>query len=74
MDTDIDDFSLCEENWEKLREVQEVGTHLNHIQQWFEADKTPDSDVLEAIHETAAAAGVLAARLVVLQIKLLNNL
>ena len=74
MATTIDDFSVCEDNWEKLREVQELGAHLNHIQQWFEADKTPKPDVLAAIDEVAKHAGLLVQRLIDLQIKLLTNL
>ena len=74
MDKSIDDFNFCEDNWGKLREVQELGEHLNSIQQWFEADKTPDPDILESIHEVAKHAGLLVQRLIDLQIKLLTNL
>jgi len=74
MATTIDDFSVCEDNWEKLREVRDLGTHLNDIQRWFAADSVPRPDVLEAIHEVAKYAGLLTQRLIDLQIKLLTNL
>ena len=74
MDENIDDFAVCNDNWEKLNELQDLGSHLNNIQQWFEADAVPKPDVLEAIHEVAKYAGLLTQRLIDLQIKLLTNL
>jgi len=74
MGKNISDQTVCVDNWEKLTELWEIGEHLNHIERWFEADQTPDPLVSEAIHDTAEAAGILAARLTALQIKLLEKL
>jgi len=74
MDKNFADYTLCNDNWEKLQELWDIGEHLNSIERWFEADQVPEPEVLEAIHDTAAAAGILAARLIALQIKLLEKL
>jgi hypothetical protein len=72
--SDFDDFHVCEDNWEKIREVKRIGKHLNNVQCWFAADNTPDSTLLEIIHNSAEYAGKLLAYLIELQIVILNKL
>jgi len=71
---EIDDYSACEFNWEKIREVEAFGEHLQDIRLWAEAGSVVDQEVVEASSQAAGSAGVLLAHLIDLQIKLLTNL
>jgi len=68
------DYTLCEENWEKIREVEALGEHLQRVRLWAEADSMLDQDVVEASSQAAGLAGTLLAHLIALQQHLLNNL
>jgi len=74
MDNYDEDFDLLEVNWQKIREVKELGNHLNSVQQWVEASEPSKPSVLEVINEVAKAAGILTQWLIDLQIKLLTDL
>ena len=70
----IDDFSVCSDNWEQIEQVTNLRNQLENIRLWFHADKDPNEDVLAAVDRVIGSTEHLYRRLIDLQIKLISAL
>ena len=74
MPREIDDFSVCDENWNRVGEVTKLRNQIENVRLWFHADQKPDLDVIREIDHVADAINVLQRQLIHLQIKLITAL
>ena len=72
--TERDNFSVCDDNWEQLRQVRDLAAQVKNMRLWFEADSKPDQAVLEAILHAEQAVSVLYSKLLTLQLSLISGL
>jgi hypothetical protein len=74
MPKEIDDFSVCGENWYSITEVQEILEQLQKTRLWLEAGGNEDQEILADITYAQGSAIELKGYLLDLQIKLLTVL
>ena len=74
MDTSIDDFSVCSDNWEKISEIREIRAHLESVHLWYAADDKPNVNVLSTLADCLIALDNLYRLLIDLQVKLVSDL
>jgi len=74
MDTRIDDFTVCSDNWEKISEIKDIRAHLESMQLWYEADSEPNVQVLATLADCLIALDNLYRLAIDLQAKLVSDL
>ena len=51
MDTLFDEFSIVEENWQRISEVRDAQARLTELTLWFQAEDLPDVIALDHIEQ-----------------------
>ena len=51
MDTLFDEFSIVEENWQRISEVRDAQARLTELTLWFQAEDLPDVITLDHIEQ-----------------------
>jgi len=74
MPKEIDDVSVCGENWYGITQVHDILEQLQQTRLWHEASGSVDQDVLAVLTLAAGNACELKRHLIDLQIKLLTIL
>jgi len=74
MDENINDFVLCDDNWDQIKQVTELQTHLERMRLWFQADSVPQQNITSAIRTCERGLKGLLLELTALQLKLISNL
>jgi len=74
MDENINDFVLCDDNWDQIKQVTELQTHLERMRLWFAADDAPSVEVTAAIRNCERGLNELLRELTALQLRLMSNL
>ena len=74
MDKNIDDFVLCDDNWDQIKQVTELQTHLERMRLWFEADDEVSVIITSTIRDCERSLKELLLELTALQIRLISNL
>lgn len=70
----IDDFSVAGELWENTQEIEEIRKRVEHVRLWFEADDTPDPELMVRIGAVQDSLDALKRDMIDAQIKLLTIL
>ena len=74
MDSSIDNFTVCSDNWEKISEIKDIRSHLESVHLWYEADTDPNAHVLSTLADCLIALDNLYRLLIDLQVKLVSDL
>jgi len=74
MDSSIDNFTVCSDNWEKISEIKDIRSHLESVHLWYEADSEPNVHVLSTLADCLIALDNLYRLLIDLQVKLVSDL
>jgi len=74
MDSSIDNFTVCSDNWEKISEIKDIRSHLESVHLWYAADDKPNVYVMSTLADCLIALDNLYRLVVDLQVKLVSGL
>jgi len=74
MPKEIDNFSVCDEIWNQVKQTVKLRNQVENIRLWFQADKEPDLDVIKQTDHVVDVINQLYQWLIDLHAKLLTSL
>ena len=74
MDKNIDNFTICSDNWEKISEIKDIRSHLESVHLWYAADDKPNVNVLSTLADCLIVLDDLYHLVIDLQVKLVSDL
>jgi len=74
MDSSIDNFTVCSDNWEKISEIKDIRSHLESVHLWYEADSEPNAHMLSTLADCLIVLDNLYRLLIDVQVLLVSDL